>query len=826
MNINKLTRAELISKIQELENQKSKTIEKSVDKKINDNKKINDKKITVDNKSTLIYDIFLKIKTLILSLTFIGILTQVFKNYKTIRVILKFANYIILGIFGMSMFDAFGLGFIVKFLGELKYILGAGVAYLTDTTFYNYLTKIFNVVEEKDSIRDTYKKSEKIDWKAEFEKVERQREIDKWQAKYEKHNEEGIDKKTILLLLLFLGGSIGAWYYGKDALDLIWGGHTLSNLIKKIIRGWRPGDDDEDDDNNNIQLDPDSRAVSPDMLVYASDMVHPKLNEHLPPAPPAPPVASSSNLENPAHTEQGPPNSLLDQIKRGKSLKKAITKESFNEFAGKEVASSKTSLSAKLSNKLDEIRSKVTGDDEEIIEDIGGWDNKSETTPTQSTIIDKGKAKFLDAITRDEEKIMSPSKIANVLADIVQRFPNLSQETLEKLSTVEGLKNRAQILESLSEDELKIDIQPSNPEIDLKTTFDKGKENASDAELAAGKAKITEPFSYYISKEDQIERGIEDKDIRKLHTVKNNSLKEISNMSEKDKEKMEKIIKSSLTSDSESVVKKLSTEFPEFNFSVDSYKQDFMKAVEEEINSGKTKEEKDKIKKEFLEGDLVELQNTGGSSDIKKIRNVIRENYTHNSLLNEILDRAKNFQSLEDLTLSDKEKLESLKLPPDILIEKLKNRSDYAEDSYIESLITNNIDYSIESIIENNPKSNKQEIIEKLIHDNPENKNKILEIVSKSMNKQINDVKEKLNSKTLKKFEDVLMKEDLKELQSLSENRSEDQIRTLSKLNKSHINLLKEIKSKASQTSLRKETSIDSTSSSIDQIDNTMNLFD
>jgi hypothetical protein len=57
---------------------------------------------------------------------------------------------------------------------------------------------------------------------------------------------------------------------------------------------------------------------------------------------------------------------------------------------------------------------------------------------------------------------MSPSKIANYLTDITKKFPNLKQETLEKLSTVEGLKNRHKIIESLSEDELRISDNPLN----------------------------------------------------------------------------------------------------------------------------------------------------------------------------------------------------------------------------------------------------------------------------------------------------------------------------------------------------------------------------
>jgi hypothetical protein len=66
--------------------------------------------------------------------------------------------------FGLSIFEAFGLGFIVKFLGELKYIFGAVVAYLTDSTFYSYLMTVFNINEENQSVRTNYKKPiEKID---------------------------------------------------------------------------------------------------------------------------------------------------------------------------------------------------------------------------------------------------------------------------------------------------------------------------------------------------------------------------------------------------------------------------------------------------------------------------------------------------------------------------------------------------------------------------------------------------------------------------------------------------------------------------------------
>jgi len=94
----------------------------------------------------------------LLSLSIITVLTRLFKNYRSIRAILRVANYVILALFGVSFLEAFGLGFIAKFLGEVKFILLNIVTYLTDSTFYLYLSKMFKVTEENQSIRNIYKK--------------------------------------------------------------------------------------------------------------------------------------------------------------------------------------------------------------------------------------------------------------------------------------------------------------------------------------------------------------------------------------------------------------------------------------------------------------------------------------------------------------------------------------------------------------------------------------------------------------------------------------------------------------------------------------------
>jgi hypothetical protein len=79
MNLNNLTKAELISKFNQLKNEK-------LESKIDSDKAKQDnrvKKVTENKNQNLptIWDIILKLKTLILSLTIVGLLLQIFKKY-------------------------------------------------------------------------------------------------------------------------------------------------------------------------------------------------------------------------------------------------------------------------------------------------------------------------------------------------------------------------------------------------------------------------------------------------------------------------------------------------------------------------------------------------------------------------------------------------------------------------------------------------------------------------------------------------------------------------------------------------------------------------
>src|SRR5882757_2576838 len=156
MNLNNLTKAELISKINKDANKKEMLTSENT--KPIKNEKVSSEIKKDTNNTNKFLEIFRLFKNLILSLTIIATLNKLFKNYKTIRAILKLGNYIILSIFGISMLDAFGLGFIVKILGEFKYIFMSAITYLSETTFYNYLMGIFNVTESKESIRVSYNK--------------------------------------------------------------------------------------------------------------------------------------------------------------------------------------------------------------------------------------------------------------------------------------------------------------------------------------------------------------------------------------------------------------------------------------------------------------------------------------------------------------------------------------------------------------------------------------------------------------------------------------------------------------------------------------------
>jgi hypothetical protein len=166
-NLNNLTKAELISKVNKLNNEK---LEAKKDLLLEQKQKVENSTIkkTIENKPMTIFEsirfILKQIQTLFLSLSIVAILMKIFSNYKSIRATLRVVNYVILAIFGMSLYEAFGLSMIIQGFGEFKSVCRAIILYIQESTFYTYLMRIFNVAEnDKVYAREGYKKPVETD---------------------------------------------------------------------------------------------------------------------------------------------------------------------------------------------------------------------------------------------------------------------------------------------------------------------------------------------------------------------------------------------------------------------------------------------------------------------------------------------------------------------------------------------------------------------------------------------------------------------------------------------------------------------------------------
>lgn len=679
MNLKKLTKTDLINKIEEM---KLKQKEKEV-RKIEKSKGID---VNKTQNSLTIWDILYKLKIYFLSFSLIVILSRIFKNYKSIRAILRLANYVILTLFGFSMFEVFGFGFIVKILGEFKYIFGAIVDYLSDSTFSVYLKKLFNVMEDenKESIRRIYKKKEDYSWKDEIEKrkleLEKQKLYERYADERRKEQYYEDNRKAIFCILAVLSLFGAAWYFsdsiGPAAGPLISVFNTLKNYIRPNNNDGGPDDitsiifDSENNNNNNKHKDLDE--VSDGILEYSADTIRPNspavrfegltpqtapaplppsdpifsssdtikasssssdtikpsdtikasssetantvVTPAAPPTPPIPPIpvappaplappappAPSEPPAPPGVTEQGPPAALLDDVRLGRKLKKVETVFKDNSYRGK--VAEDTSLTGMLSKGLDKMR-KVMADDVEDVaqkeEDwVGQFSKKSIDKDVYSLEVEKeenneiitrvkidkgkGKAKFLEAI--DLESSRAPSPISDS-GSVSSTKANLGIST--KIAPV--LQQIKENFPNISDETLMLLSTP---------------EGLKNREAIINNLSEHELVTYA--------------DLEKNHKVH-----------------IEEVIEETKNLDSEEVIKKLKEKFPGYKISEEGYRESFIKAVEKEIAEGKTEEEQNKIRQEFIKTDLLELENLN-NCDVRSIRNVVRENYTHNNLLKEI----------------------------------------------------------------------------------------------------------------------------------------------------------------------------------------------
>jgi hypothetical protein len=126
MNLNKFTKAELIKKVKSLNSE-------------NQDSKINNQSFYIK-----LVEMIVLIKSILIKLTLISLLIKIFKKYSLIRRLWAIINTIIVSIFGISLIDNFSIiGFITNLFTEITDVIGKGVEYLSNTTFYNYLANLF-----------------------------------------------------------------------------------------------------------------------------------------------------------------------------------------------------------------------------------------------------------------------------------------------------------------------------------------------------------------------------------------------------------------------------------------------------------------------------------------------------------------------------------------------------------------------------------------------------------------------------------------------------------------------------------------------------------
>jgi len=155
MNLNKYTKAELISKLHKES--------KKIDSKRNQN--------TILNKINLyfyqIWDLILVFKNILVKLTLISFFIQIFRKYKIFRKLWTMLNTLVMTIFGISLLDNFGFEFIQHFLIEIRVITANIIDYFSKTHFYVYLSELFKgpTTDIEKTVDDPSREQKNISWK-------------------------------------------------------------------------------------------------------------------------------------------------------------------------------------------------------------------------------------------------------------------------------------------------------------------------------------------------------------------------------------------------------------------------------------------------------------------------------------------------------------------------------------------------------------------------------------------------------------------------------------------------------------------------------------
>lgn len=243
MNLNKYTKAELISKL-------NKTTE------------LDTKKGSIINqfKSYLsqIWDLILTFKNLLVKLTLISFFIKIFRKYKILRRMWTVLNTIVMSIFSLSLIDKFGFDLIKIFSSEFKSVFTNAIDYLSNTRFYEYLNNLFSnedkIISNNEEIKE---KSHNIlknrgnpggVWTPTDSP---EHKVSEWlKSKQENISEEFNEEsaysnyKTYLIILGLVIGSCFVWVYFNEIKD------TGSNFKDWIQSFWGNGDPGNNNDPN------------------------------------------------------------------------------------------------------------------------------------------------------------------------------------------------------------------------------------------------------------------------------------------------------------------------------------------------------------------------------------------------------------------------------------------------------------------------------------------------------------------------------------------------------------------------------------------------
>ena len=224
MNLNKFTKAELISKFKKLDN------------KNNNNQQTLTQ--TILNTLTLF-------KNMLYKFTILTLLIKTFKKYSIFRRLWLILNTIVMSIFGISILDFYGLSFIASFFTEFTSVVSSLVNYLTNTHFYSVLSGLFSQkVEVKPSTNILGMGTNNNSSTGSETSIENNSKINEWLSRKEIIQEPESDNRKYYIIAALLLLSCLAWYYYGDDIK------PLPGIALEKIKSFRRKP--ESTDGNNV----------------------------------------------------------------------------------------------------------------------------------------------------------------------------------------------------------------------------------------------------------------------------------------------------------------------------------------------------------------------------------------------------------------------------------------------------------------------------------------------------------------------------------------------------------------------------------------------